>query len=759
MTSDRVDLSSCDTEPIHVIGSVQPDGALIAADADSLSISHFSENLSHYLPQSPPNPLGMSLADVIGERACRELLERQLNPTAPNLLRPWFVDLPSDSRQQQLVECLPHRCGNHIILEFLNFPDNQDQIWQQDSLRQRIITDLLKPDTLEDLASMSASIIREVTGFDRVMIYRFAEDKHGQVIAESTSRDDSFLGLHYPASDIPDPARRHFTLNLIRAIPDINAKPIPILTMGGEQADAFSASPLDLTFSKLRGVAPVHVEYLANMGVGASMSISLVANDKLWGLVACHHYSRHRIASSCMRYCEMLGGTISALLQNIENTNLLKRSITAERTAYNLEEISRSNSDLHQMVATHASELMHLIDARGMIFTVAGKQVCFGAVPQEMINIQPLAAVLDDGVAVTDNLKSLIDLTPDQIALASGAAYIELSEDGEDFLVLLREQYEHVVRWAGKPEKVETVGADGVKRLSPRGSFALWRQERLGRSKPFNHIDREVLRIIRRALFALNSLNRERAAVRAQSQAESDTARLRMTLLEAARKSSMGELAGALAHELNQPLAAISNYVSACRQELNNCGVVVPDTVLNLIDEAVEEASRAANLVRRLRNFISTGELVRERIDLHIVIGQAAELAIVADDGNCMAELKTDFDPRVPQLNVDPVQIGQVILNLVRNSIDAIGERPGEICLSTELRDTFVEFAVRDTGSGVPSEAQQSLFEPFHSSTTRGMGMGLSLCRSVIEAHSGKIWNVPSVSGAEMRFTLPLYGD
>ena len=189
-------------------------------------------------------------------------------------------------------------------------------------------------------------MIRDVTGFDRVMIYKFAEDKHDEVIAESTNRPDSFLGLHYPASDIPDPARRHFTLNVIRTIPDINGARIPIVSRSGEVASETSSRPLDLTYSKLRAVAQVHVEYLNNMGVGASLSISLVTNNELWGLVACHHYGRRLVSSSRLRFAELLASTTSALLQSIENTNQLKKCITAEKTAFQIEQHARSGAAL-----------------------------------------------------------------------------------------------------------------------------------------------------------------------------------------------------------------------------------------------------------------------------------------------------------------------------------------------------------------------------------------------------------------------------
>ncbi|MEO1159630.1 MAG: ATP-binding protein, partial [Pseudomonadota bacterium] len=348
----------------------------------------------------------------------------------------------------------------------------------------------------------------------------------------------------------------------------------------------------------------------------------------------------------------------------------------------------------------------------------------------------------------------LADLTPEQVKFASGAGYLELSEDGEDYLVVLREQHEHEISWAGKPEKVEVIGEDGVERLSPRGSFALWRQERLGRSKPFSSIDREVLRIMRRALFALNSLNRERAAVQAQKQAEANQARLRMTLMEAARKSSMGELAGALAHEVNQPLAAVSNYVNACRQELHNYDVEVPDSIIELIDLAVDEASRAADLVRRLRNFISTGELIKERSDLNLVILQAAEFGVVADEGDSAIALENCLDANLGTVLIDPVQIGQVVLNLVRNSVEAMRGQQGTITLTSWHDDDKVVVSISDTGKGVPADESEMLFEPFHSSTTSGMGIGLSLCRSIIEAHDGKIWLEPGTGGADIRFSL-----
>ena len=524
----------------------------------------------------------------------------------------------------------------------------------------------------------------------------------------------------------------------------------------GVAADAGSQSPLDLTFSKLRAVAPVHVEYLNNMGVGASMSISLISNHELWGLVACHHYGPLHISWSRLRFCELLGGTISALLQSLENTIQLRQSIRAEKTAFAIERDARAGKPLHDVVHDHAAMLMEQSSAHGMILNLGDARIEMGRVPSLATDYAPLRRAMIEGVSTTDNLSGM--LGTDGSSEVAGAAMMELSEDGKDWLILFREAFEHTIRWAGRPEKVGTTLEDGSIRLSPRGSFALWREERLGRSKPFTEIDSEILRITRRALFAMNSLDRERAAVVAKSQAEAEKARIRLVLLDAARNRSMGELASALAHELNQPLSAVTNYVNACRQELKNYGVDVPEGVGRLMDSAVSESSRAADLVRRLRNFIGQGEIALESIDLHAVIRQAVELALVASD-EAPPRIILSFADGMPPIQADPVQIGQVILNLVRNSLTAMSQTTNRVLtISTRIDEHLVEVSVRDTGAGIDRDIEQTLFEPFHNSTTSGMGIGLSLSRSIVEAHGGRIWTGPVQDGAQFFFTLDRNG-
>lgn len=759
MTSAGPDLSACDREPIHLIGSIQPHGALLALDAGTLTIDHVSANSGHYIGAPPERLIGLQLDDLVTGGRAGELRDRNLIPLRPEILKPWFVTLAVPGAAPRDLECLPHCNNGRIILDLLPREQRPAAVWERDDLRQRVIAELVRPDTLAELAQVSADIVRSVIGFDRVMIYRFADDKHGEVIAESTVRDDSFLGLHYPASDIPEPARRHFVLNVIRTIPDINAPPVPILGAAGKIAGPASEDPLDLTYSKLRAVSPVHVEYLNNMGVNASISISLVTGDQLWGLVACHHYAPRPVAASQVRFLELLGGTISALLQGVENRMQLRRSIDAERTAFDIEHEGRASMSMRRALSDWAPELMQLLDAQGIVLQQMGEIAEFGRVPLPRLDFAPLRGLQTEGITATDHLSAVIPMDEAQWQVAAGAAYLELSDDGRDYLAFLREHYEQTIKWAGRPDKVEVHEADGVVRLSPRGSFALWREERVGRSRPFDKTDREVMRIVRRALFALNSLERERAAVRAQREAEAQEQRLRVALLDAARKASMGELATALAHELNQPLAAVTNYVNACRQELTNFGMNLPDEIDRIMREAVNSAGRAADLVRRLRDFISRGEIESEEVDLHGAIRQGVELAVMANPKHPPI-VRFDFDEDLPTVRAEPVQMVQVILNLAQNAITAMqASDPCLLTVRTRRAGTEVQVSVRDTGPGVAREMRGRLFDAFHSSTTGGMGIGLSLCRSIVEAHGGRIWLSKATDGAEVTFSIPIEGQ
>jgi two-component system sensor kinase FixL len=234
---------------------------------------------------------------------------------------------------------------------------------------------------------------------------------------------------------------------------------------------------------------------------------------------------------------------------------------------------------------------------------------------------------------------------------------------------------------------------------------------------------------------------------------------LQTELLHVSRLTDVGQMASALAHELNQPLAAIVNYVQASRRLLQAEGAQVPAKVSESMDKAVAQAARAGEIIRHLRSFISKGDSEYRTEDLNKVVEEATALGLVgAKESGVSVRWALHSDPL--SVIIDKVQIQQVVFNLVRNSIEAMAAHPlpHDLLVSTKAADvTTAEVSVSDTGPGLAMKVQAQLFQPFITTKEKGMGLGLSICRSIIDAHGGRLWATPNAGrGVTFRFTLPL---
>ncbi len=255
------------------------------------------------------------------------------------------------------------------------------------------------------------------------------------------------------------------------------------------------------------------------------------------------------------------------------------------------------------------------------------------------------------------------------------------------------------------------------------------------------------------------NMDRSFAVIIDISERKRDAARMRELQAElhhVSRLSAMGTMATGLAHELNQPLTAMTNYVQASRRLLR--GVSLDDKVGEYMDKAVAQAARAGAIIRRLRDFVRKGETDRSLEDLNQVVEEASALALT---GMASKGVTVDFAfrPRLPRVLVDRVQIQQVVFNLVRNSVDAlVDSERRHITISTSLEDpAMLRASVSDTGPGLPPEIADRLFEPFVTTKPDGMGIGLAICRSIVEAHLGRLWATPNPDGGtSFHLTLPV---
>lgn len=484
----EVDLDTCAREPIHIPGKIQPRGCLLAVRAADLVVVQCSTNVAERLGRTADELLGQPLSAALGAPGA-QLVARHVS-TSPRLQgrNPLLVEVTVDGGTVEM-DAILHRPpstvgtddGSVVVVELeeaggprpLTFANTYEAV-------RDAVVDLNGASSLAEIFELAARHVRELTRFDRVMIYQFDEDYNGTVVAEA-KRDDlnAFLGLRYPASDIPAQARALYEKSWIRLISDVAYTPSEIVPTANPLTDA----PLDLTHATLRSVSPVHLEYLTNMGVRASMSISLMRDDRLWGLIACHHYSGpHEPPFGVRAAAEFLGSTLSLrLVAQVEEDRLTESRRAADILA---DLVARSRDEVRPLgeALVEASGLLELTHADGVVVLTEGNVTTAGEVPDGPTcrALAEWVCAQDSELVVTDSLTTAAPVLPVDDA-ATGLLAARLP-DGQAVL-WLRHEAARDVDWGGDPHnKILSRTESGDVRLSPRKSFELWREVVRGHS-------------------------------------------------------------------------------------------------------------------------------------------------------------------------------------------------------------------------------------------------------------------------------------
>ena len=491
--NDQPDLTVCDREPIHLLGAIQNFGFLLAVSSD-WQVSRASENLVDHLGTAWSDAIGMPLDKVVSEQAVHDIRNRiaylQGEDSVERLLR---IRLKPDLPEYDVAI---HFSQSMIIIEGEpSGPAGHEDIGI--TVRSMLMRQS-QASSMQNFQLNAVRQIRAITGFDRVMLYRFDQDGAGEVVAESVvSKRESFLGLRYPSTDIPKQARALYVRNVLRVIADLQDEGSPVLPQRDLQGQ-----PIDLSMSVLRSVSPVHIEYLSNMGVRASLSISVICEGRLWGLIACHHYGPLRPTLEQRTAAELFGRMFSMMLESRERE---------ESAAY--EQRSRAITDRLMAVVAQDADLLHnpewigdtigaAIPNDGVGVYLDGKVSLSGMAPDET-QFRALVRDLSRGAAsqivTTDNLSRLHPPAAAYGERAAGLIAIPISRSPRDYVVLFRAEKVRAVRWAGDPQKSMEEDANGV-RLSPRKSFEQWRQLVQGVSEPFTSAQQRVAEAVRTSL-------------------------------------------------------------------------------------------------------------------------------------------------------------------------------------------------------------------------------------------------------------------
>ncbi|MEZ0131436.1 GAF domain-containing protein, partial [Flavobacterium sp. LBUM151] len=308
---DIVTLTNCEHEPIHIPGSIQPHGFLLGVTSD-WKIDFCTENTSALIDLSYKEIIGKDFCAIFGNQA-KEAIVNYINDDKTQLIFPLEIELLG-----KLFQLSIHKSNDTYVLEAEPYFGDNEKIAELYTQTIHFVNSMNSTKSLQELCELVAKGTREITGYDRVMIYRFDADYNGEVYAEDCRDDiEPFLGLHYPHTDIPAQARELYIRNQLRLIVDINYQPVPIFTVD----DNTPNKNLDLSVSILRSTSPIHVQYLKNMGVGATLTISLIHHGRLWGLIACHHYSAKNISPEIRLAAKLQGQFISSQIDLRQSTD------------------------------------------------------------------------------------------------------------------------------------------------------------------------------------------------------------------------------------------------------------------------------------------------------------------------------------------------------------------------------------------------------------------------------------------------------
>ncbi|WP_309570347.1 ATP-binding protein [Deinococcus sp.] len=740
-----VDLTTCDREPIHIPGAVQPHGVLVTLERGRLVV--VSDSVREHFGTDPAQLLGQGL-DVLLDEDARQVVETALTQESLEH-NPLFV-LSATVRGHGPFDVIAHRRGGLHVLEFE--PGGGRALVDPVALIRGSLGALNATRTLPEFAGVLAREVRHLTGFDRVMVYQFAPDGTGSVIAEELAVGmEAFLGLRYPASDIPQQARALYVRNMIRIISDVQSTPSPLCALPEH------AQPLDLSDAGLRAVSPIHIQYLRNMGVGASMSISIVRGQELWGLIACHHNTARVLPYDVRGACEFLGQVASVQLSARQERDEQAYELRLRSAESGLIQQLTQQPDPLEALSSPDANLLGFIDAPGAAIRYGRELVQLGVTPSvpqiaelcEWLATQPEAQVLH-----TDTLGREYPPALAYADRASGVLAVPLTGSGHDYVLWFRPEELRTVVWGGDPNKPAQQGDSGTGRLSPRQSFAAWQETVRGRSAPWQRAEVQAAQALRRAITSVTLRRAE------------ETHELNMELQRS--NAELDAFAYIASHDLKEPLRGLHNYsvflLETYEQQLDEEGVAKLRTLVRLsqrMDDLLDSLLLYSRVGRVDLNFQATplDTLVREALDtLDTRLCETGATVTVHD---------------LPTLKVDRVRVAEIYQNLIANALKyTVREHPqievGVLAavdraayrVPPEVRPDARILYVKDDGIGIREQHFENIFRIFKRLHAReqfggGTGAGLTIVRKITERHGGQVW-VQSEYGRGSTFLFTL---
>ncbi|ERF83833.1 GAF domain-containing protein [Bradyrhizobium viridifuturi] len=481
----KADLSNCEREEIHLAGSIQPHGALLVVSEPDHRVIQASANAAEFLNLKQVD--GMALADLDGDLLVRIL--PHLDPTAQGM--PIAVRCRIGSPGADYDGLLHRPPEGGLVIELERAGPSVDLTRYIAKALEKIRT----ASSIRALCEEAATLFQDRTGYDRVMVYRFDDEGHGEVFSERRKPElEAYLGNRYPATDIPQMARRLYERTRVRVLVDVNYQPVPLQP----RFSPITGRDLDMSLCFLRSMSPIHLQYLKNMGVGATLVISLVVGGKLWGLVACHHYEPRFIHFELRAVCELLAEAIATRIAALESFAQSQSELFVQRLEQRMIEAMSREGDWRGAIFDSSQSILQPLGASGGALIYEGQIISTGEVPGTQ-EIREIGAWLDTHRDRTVVATASLGLDLPQFAgitkVASGVAVTPISSNPGEYLIWFRPERIRTVTWGGDPLKPFVIGNSPTD-LSPRRSFAQWHQQVEGTSDPWTPADLAAARLI-----------------------------------------------------------------------------------------------------------------------------------------------------------------------------------------------------------------------------------------------------------------------
>ncbi|WP_413755227.1 ATP-binding protein [Streptomyces sp. MMBL 11-3] len=744
------DLSECVREQIHLLGGVQSHGTLLAVDPHTLLVDTAADNVEAFL--------GVPVGDLVGRPVTGVLdagdwAEALASAPEDGTVAGFPVSAGAPGRQAPF-DVSVHRREGLLVLEFE--PRDEDSTARSGDFYERVRRALNRLRSATSVQACCRAAVMEVsrlTGYDRVVAYRFdGFEGPGEVVAEAVTEGwEPWLGLWFPATDVPPQARRLYEENWIRMIVDVDDPTAHLWPPLRES----TGTALDLSGAALRTVSGFHLEYLRNIGVRSSMSVSLLREGRLWGLIACHGRRPTVLAPAVRLACEVFGAAFSMQLAALEER---ERADALERSGREASAVAAAlELDVDTSLMRHAAEVARLAGADGVLLVRDGRMSAAGpAVPGELAGVLSrfAARCVPGEVWASDRLAETVaedaedaeGPVPDTGEVA-GVLLLPLGSAG-DCLVWTRRERPVPRQWAADPARPVTVGPRG-ERLTPRGSGAVFRSVIRGRSAPWTRRDEAAATELGRLLTGL--------VMRRADELRRLNSELRMT------NTDLDSFAHVTAHDLKEPLRGISN---AATFTLEDAAGRLDATSVRRLETVRRLAVRMDDLLNSLLVYARMGRAGLRRADVLLdeVVDAALEVA-----GPRLAEQRVRLvrPPALPRVHADADRVYEILVNLLVNAAKYAADRPDrtvEIAVEQTVPPggaaAVAAVVVRDNGIGIPAEQHAEVFELFRrlhgpGEHGGGTGVGLAIVKRIVERHGGQVWLTSARGrGSAFYFTL-----